>query len=318
MKTNRTANACSTELRVVTNRKPRFRRAIPFATSASLAVALALSVPSSVAAEDEGRGRGCSDRTLRGDYGLVSTGTRAIGPERRRRSPRFAMVTYNGNGTFTAVGVSHGQTSGVRGGSPITGTYFVNADCTGGQTTYVPGAPALEDSFVIVANGREVEQWWSPRQRRSRRRTCARNETARRAPPARAGRRSTFARGTPPLKLPTRVGARSGRGGKDAAADRSTRFTPRSQVLRGDGDRRDDDRVLRIRAELLPQVPHSHHPVPHRGAGITVAGAARSHPRDSCSAPGSCSSSLRALWSRQVAPTFTVGSVSRAPCSPRS
>jgi len=124
--------------------------------SASLAVAFALSVPSSVAAQNEGRGRECSDRTLRGDYGLVSTGTRAIGPGTTETFTTIAMVTYKGDGTFTAVGVSHGQTSGVRGGSLITGIYFVNSDCTGGQTTYVPGAPALEDNFVVVANGREV------------------------------------------------------------------------------------------------------------------------------------------------------------------
>jgi len=65
------------------------------------------------------------------------------------------MVTYNGDGTFTAEGVSHGQTTGVRGG-PVDGTYFVNADCTGGQTTFIPGVPPLEDRFVIVDNGREV------------------------------------------------------------------------------------------------------------------------------------------------------------------
>ena len=58
-------------------------------------------------------------------------------------------------GTFTAEGVSHGQTSGVRGG-PVDGTYFVNADCTGGQTTFIPGVPPLEDRFVIVDDGREV------------------------------------------------------------------------------------------------------------------------------------------------------------------
>jgi hypothetical protein len=38
----------------------------------------------------------------------------------------------------------------------VTGTNFVNPDCTGGQITYVPGAPPVEDSFVIVDNGREV------------------------------------------------------------------------------------------------------------------------------------------------------------------
>ena len=97
----------------------------------------------------------CSAGTLRGDYGLVGTGTRGLGPAGIEQFVTLSMVTYNGDGTFTAEGVSHGQTTGVRGG-PVDGTYFVNADCTGGQTTFIPGVPPLEDRFVIVDNGREV------------------------------------------------------------------------------------------------------------------------------------------------------------------
>lgn len=136
-------------------------RAIPLATVAILAVALAPSVSSTVAAQDEARGRDdarggeCSARTLRGDYGLVGSGTRGLGPGTIEQFVTISMVTYDGEGTFTAEGVSHGQTTGVRGG-PVTGTYFVNPDCTGGQTTYIPGVPPLEDRFVIVDNGREV------------------------------------------------------------------------------------------------------------------------------------------------------------------
>ena len=66
------------------------------------------------------------------------------------------MVTYDGRGGFSAVGVSHGQVTAVREGLPVTGTYFVNPDCTGGQTTLIPGVPPLEDRFVIVDNGREL------------------------------------------------------------------------------------------------------------------------------------------------------------------
>ena len=130
-------------------------RAISFATVAILAVALAPSVPSTVAAQDDARGRECNTRTLRGDYGLVGTGTRGLGPGTIEQFVTISMVTYDGEGTFTAEGVSHGQTTGVRGG-PVSGTYFVNADCTGGQTTFIPGVPPLEDRFVIVDNGREV------------------------------------------------------------------------------------------------------------------------------------------------------------------
>ena len=108
-----------------------------------------------MAADDHRRGRQCGEHTLRGDYGLVGTGTRGIGPGTTEPFVTVSMVTYDGNGAFTAEGVSHGQTSGVRGG-PVYGTYYVNPDCTGGQITNIPGVPPLEDKFVIVDDGREV------------------------------------------------------------------------------------------------------------------------------------------------------------------
>jgi hypothetical protein len=133
------------------------RRALPFAAAAILAVGLAPNVPSTVAAQDAADGRVCSTHTLRGAYGLVGTGTRGLNPVGTEQFVTISMVTYDGEGNFTADGVSHGQTTGVRGG-PVDGTYYVNADCTGGQTTFIPipGVPPLEDKFVIVDNGREV------------------------------------------------------------------------------------------------------------------------------------------------------------------
>lgn len=147
-----------------TNRNPletRLTRArllrwlLTFTAVVMLAVPLALSFPSSVAAQDDVSGRVCSTHTLRGVYGLVGTGTRGLGPGAVEPFVTISMVTYDGEGGFTAQGVSHGQTTGVREG-PVNGTYFVNDDCTGGQTTFIPGVPPLEDRFVIVDSGREV------------------------------------------------------------------------------------------------------------------------------------------------------------------
>lgn len=131
------------------------KRAMLFIAVAILVVPLIGGIPTTVAAQDDGSGRVCSTHTLQGTYGLVGTGIRGLGPGVTEQFVTISMVTYNGDGTFTAQGVSHGQTTGVRGG-PVTGTYFVNADCTGGQTTNIPGVPPLEDNFVIVDNGREV------------------------------------------------------------------------------------------------------------------------------------------------------------------
>ena len=99
----------------------------------------------------------CSLRTLRGAYGLVGNGVRGLGPAGSESFVTVSMVTYDGHGNFTADGVSHGELTGVRGeGVTVSGTYYVNPDCTGGETTFIPGVPPLEDRFVIVDNGREV------------------------------------------------------------------------------------------------------------------------------------------------------------------
>ena len=132
------------------------RRALPVAAAAGFLGAVALSVPWGAAAQDDGPGRQCGAHTLRGDYGLVGSGARGLGPGASETFTTVSMVTYDGQGGFSAAGVSHGQVSGVRAGLPVAGTYFVNPDCTGGQTTNIPGVPPLEDRFVIVDNGREV------------------------------------------------------------------------------------------------------------------------------------------------------------------
>jgi len=50
-----------------------------------------------------------------------------LGPGTTEPFVTVSMATYDGNGAFTAEGVSHGQTTGVRGG-PVYGTYYVNPD----------------------------------------------------------------------------------------------------------------------------------------------------------------------------------------------
>jgi hypothetical protein len=115
-----------------------------------------LSIPWGVSAQADATGRTCGTYTLHGDYGLSGTGVRGLASGASETFATISMVTYDGQGGFTAVGVSHGQITGVRAGLPVTGTYYVNPDCTGGQTTNIPGIPPLEDSFVIADNGREV------------------------------------------------------------------------------------------------------------------------------------------------------------------
>jgi hypothetical protein len=140
----------------IASRRQRLSRIVSLAGVVAVLAAFASSVPWRVAAQDGGGGRVCSERTLHGDYGLVGTGVRGLGPGTSESFATISMVTYDGQGGFSAIGVSHGQVTGVREGLPVTGTYYVNADCSGGQTTNIPGVPPLEDRFVIVDNGAEL------------------------------------------------------------------------------------------------------------------------------------------------------------------
>jgi hypothetical protein len=140
----------------IASRRQLLRHTASVAGVAGLIAACALSIPWGVAAQVDEEGRVCGMHTLHGDYGLAGTGVRGLGPGASETFATISMVTYDGQGGFSAIGVSHGQVTGVREGQPVSGTYHVNPDCTGGQTTNIPGVPPLEDRFVIVDNGREV------------------------------------------------------------------------------------------------------------------------------------------------------------------
>jgi len=95
---------------------------------------------------------GCSNSSLRGNYGFQIKGTIVgLGP-----IGGIALITFDGGGNFT-------QTDNVSvNGFPIvpnrpgSGTYSVNADCTGTQTLHQAGGQVIHTTFVIAENGREV------------------------------------------------------------------------------------------------------------------------------------------------------------------
>ena len=89
---------------------------------------------------------GCSNSSLHGSYGSQINGNIiGFGP-----IAGVAVVTYDGAGNFTQtdnVNVN-GFGSAWRPGS---GTYSVNADCTGTQTLNLPGGQVVHSAFVITA-----------------------------------------------------------------------------------------------------------------------------------------------------------------------
>jgi hypothetical protein len=134
------------------------------ATGAALAAGVLLSLPRNVAAQIDGAGRPCTDATLRGAYGFLLTGVRAVPPP-FGGGTEMVIATgvrrYDGSGSFSDSGSGlHGQITGITpdlGG--VTGTYAVNPDCTGTSSVTIPGLPfPIEHAFVIVDNGRQVKE----------------------------------------------------------------------------------------------------------------------------------------------------------------
>lgn len=133
------------------------RRVIPLAATVSLALNC-LMLPLRAADDNEGVGK-CSNSTLKGDYGLLASGIRGVGPGVTEMYVLSGLRTYDGNGGFTTISNAHGQTTGVARDIKATGTYQVNADCTGTATIVVTGIPEpLVSSFVIVDRRREVKE----------------------------------------------------------------------------------------------------------------------------------------------------------------
>lgn len=118
----------------------------------------ALLVCSSFGAAEENERRdtrGCSNRTLYGDYGTQIEGT-VLGPNVSLRT--VTMGHYDGAGNVTSV--DHVVVNGMipeQEWRPSAATYAVNPDCTGKETVVTaPGFPPIVVYFVVVKNGREI------------------------------------------------------------------------------------------------------------------------------------------------------------------
>lgn len=100
----------------------------------------------------------CSNANLKGTYVFTLHGQILTGGGSSLTINGVAKQTFDGNGNFTqvdAVATNGVMTPGWRPGS---GTYSVNADCTGTQTIVVPGIPDLHLQFVIAQSGNTVHQ----------------------------------------------------------------------------------------------------------------------------------------------------------------
>jgi hypothetical protein len=108
--------------------------------------------------DDEDNTKPCSDRTLRGDYGLTLTGE-ILGPGFQFRG--IVLQRYDGKGKLTQL--DHVVFNGIPPAeewTPGSGTYTVNRDCTGSAVVIIPGnaLSPINFHFVVVKQGREIHQ----------------------------------------------------------------------------------------------------------------------------------------------------------------
>jgi hypothetical protein len=147
----------------------QIKTAFGVAMTVGFAVILVLAGPQRASADETGREAqvadgedlsvshaDCSDRTLRGDYAFAIDGTifAAPGPLLLRG---VAMTHFDGHGNLSQVDFT--TLNGAAAGPdwrPATGTYEVNADCTGKAQILPVGAPPLNLRLVVGDRGRQI------------------------------------------------------------------------------------------------------------------------------------------------------------------
>jgi hypothetical protein len=124
------------------------------------AVVLALVAARSLAHDGHDEGHGFSNRTIKGDWGFVTSLGMLVPPAVPQAVPTTGLgrVHFDGNGNcqVTTFANINGETQRFDSSSC---TYAVNPDGTGTSDAFLPGAPVpgpINVAFVIVDRGQEI------------------------------------------------------------------------------------------------------------------------------------------------------------------
>jgi len=121
-----------------------------FAIAAVAALALAIA-PTAKAQVN----KGCNNATLQGTFAYTVTGAFVAAPAPLGPYAEAGAQTFDGNGGTMAVGMS--STNGTIASATTTGTYSVNADCTGTFSLNI--APGISSHyFFVIANSGSTYQ----------------------------------------------------------------------------------------------------------------------------------------------------------------
>lgn len=127
-------------------------------TTAAAFVLLAFGVLGTAYAQSETPA--CNNKLIRGNYGVTIQGTKLVGPGPTGSQVGVAVVEYDGKGNLTQLDTVtiNGDVVADFTHTPATGTYSVNANCTGTFTiNFTDGRPTVVTNFVVVDNGNEID-----------------------------------------------------------------------------------------------------------------------------------------------------------------
>jgi hypothetical protein len=97
--------------------------------------------------------RTCSDKTLQGDYGFAVEGVVLPAPGVSLPVRGVHMTHFDGNGNLTQV--DHILVNGIAPAlqwTPVTGSYHVNANCTG-TIRLLPSTGGFQNLIIVVVKG---------------------------------------------------------------------------------------------------------------------------------------------------------------------
>jgi hypothetical protein len=124
----------------------------PSTIARTFAIAVAAALALGIAPTAKAQNKGCSTATLQGTFAYTSTGTITSPPDEAGPIAEVGAQTFDGNGGTAATATL--SSNGTILQLAITGTYAVNADCTGTFTLQVVSPfQATIDVFFVIDNG---------------------------------------------------------------------------------------------------------------------------------------------------------------------
>jgi hypothetical protein len=123
-----------------------------------LCLAVTVLVSALVAGSIPASASSCNNATIRGTYALTLRGQIFLPDGSIIVLDGLAKQTFDGRGNFTQVDAVAENGVLTPGWRPGSGTYSVDADCTGTQTISVAGLPDVHLQFIITQSGNKIRQ----------------------------------------------------------------------------------------------------------------------------------------------------------------